>query len=115
MKAGIVRWNDAHADVSGWTNLTGPHDRDPYEIVTVGILLDKKRGRKPGHVSIAQSLSPEGYADSILHVPRAMIVDITELFEIGVTDGKINTHETRRDDRGLLSSAGRRPRTRRGN
>ena len=49
MKVVAVRWLDAHADVSGWTSMTGPHDPDPYEIVTIGIALDKKSGKKPGH------------------------------------------------------------------
>jgi len=115
MKVAIVRWHDAHADVSGWGSLSGPHDRDPYQILTVGILLDKKTGRKPGHVSVAQSLSQDGFIDSVLHVPRAMVVDVAELFEIGVKDGKITTHETGRGDRGLLSSTSRRQRAGRGN
>lgn len=114
MKVAVVRWNDAHADVSGWSSIAGPHDRDPFQIVTVGILLDRKSGRKPGHVSIAQSLSEEAQVDSVLHVPKAMVVDVTELFEIGVTDGKINTHEAGRGDRGLLSPTGRRKRSGRG-
>jgi hypothetical protein len=114
MKVVVVRWHDAHADVSGWSSITGPHDRDPYEIVTVGIALDRKTGRKPGHVSVAQSLSEDQHVDSVLHVPKAMVVDVTELFEIGVTDGKINIDETRRGDRGLLSSTGSRKRSRRG-
>jgi hypothetical protein len=114
MKVALVRWHDAHADVSGWGSLAGPHDRDPYQIVTFGILLDKKTGRKPGHVSVAQSLSQEGFIDSVLHVPKPMVVDVTELFEIGVKDGKITTHETGRGDRGLLSSTGRRQRPGRG-
>ena len=110
MKVALVRWHDAHADVTGWGSLAGPHDRDPYQIVTFGILLDKKTGRKPGHVSVAQSLSQEGFIDSVLHVPKAMVVDVTELFEIGVEDGKISIDQTGRGDRGLLSSAGRRKR-----
>ena len=114
MKVAVVRWNDAHADVAGWSSITGPHDRDPFQIVTVGILLDRKSGRKPGHVSIAQSLSQEAQVDSILHVPKAMVVDVTELFEIGVKDGKIGVDEAGRGDRGLLSPAGRRKRSGRG-
>jgi hypothetical protein len=110
MKVAVVRWLDAHADVSGWASIRGPHDRDPYEIVTVGLLLKRKEGRKPRHVSIAQSLSQEGFIDSVLHVPKAMVVDVTELFEIGVEDGQISIDQTGRGDRGLLSSAGRRKR-----
>jgi len=111
MKVVAVRWHDTHADVSGWVSLLGPHDKEPYEIVTIGIALDKKCGRKPGHVSIAQSLSQDGQVDSVLHVPKPMVKDVTELFEIGVDDGRINLDETGRDDRGLISSTRRRSRT----
>jgi hypothetical protein len=110
MKVIAVRWHDAHADVSGWTSLTGPHDTAPYEIVTIGIALDKKSGRKPGHVSVAQSLSEDRQVDSVLHVPKGMVKNVTELFEIGVDDGRISIEQAGRGDRGLLSSAGRRSR-----
>jgi hypothetical protein len=110
VKVVAVRWLDAHADVDGWTSLTGPHDTDPYEIVTIGIALDKKSGRKPGHVSVAQSLSQDRQVDSVLHVPKAMVRDVTELFEIGVDDGRISINEAGRGDRGLLSPARRRSR-----
>jgi len=111
VKVVAVRWHDAHADVNRWTSLTGPHDTEPYEIVTIGIALDKKSGKKPGHVSIAQSISEDRQVDSVLHVPKAMVKDVTELFEIGVDDGRINLDEARRGDRSLLSSARRRSRT----
>lgn len=110
MKVVAVRWHDAHADVTGWANLSGPHDTDPYEIVSVGIALDKKSGKKPGHVSIGQSLSQDRQIDSVLHVPKAMVVDVRELFEIGVEDGRISIDEAGRGDRGLVSSARRRAR-----
>lgn len=111
MKVVAVRWHDAHADVNGWASLSGPHDTEPYEIVTVGIALDKKSGRKPGHVSVAQSLSQDRQVDSVLHVPKRMVKDVTELFEIGVDDGRISIDQTGRGDRGLLSQAGRRSRS----
>lgn len=73
----IVTWHDAHADVSGWLTLSDI-DPEPCVVHSVGILLEDA---KAGHVSLCQS-SSDGRLDSILHIPRLMVVEV-ETLEIG--------------------------------
>jgi len=115
MKVSIVIWHDAHADVSGeWKSLDDNDDLDPYEVVSVGIVLDRKQGGKRGHVSVAQSLTRDRFVDYVTHIPNKMVVEQFDLYEIGVEDGQVNIDETRGKDRDRVSSARRRTRSRRG-
>jgi len=116
MKASIVIWHDAHADVDGqWKSIDDlKNDADPYEVVTVGIVLDSATGGKKGHVSIAQSFTRDGYLDHVIHIPKAMMVDRFDLYELGVTDGKINIDEIGGAlSTGVSASSRRKRRTRR--
>lgn len=72
----IVIWHDAHADQSGsWMEMDDFH-HNPYIVESCGFLLD---GVKSGHVSLAQSWSHEDMVDSVIHIPQAMVVQITRL------------------------------------
>ena len=116
MNVAVIIWHDAHADMSGeWKSLDTPDpDTDPYEVVSVGIVLDRKAGGKPGHVSVAQSLTRDGYIDYVTHIPKAMVVERIDLYEIGVTDGQVHLDESRGARSGDVPAARRRKRSRRG-
>ena len=70
----IVTWLDAHADVAGWMTIADI-DPDPCIVYSVGFLLD---GVKTDHVSLCQS-SSDGRLDSVLHIPRAMVLEVENL------------------------------------
>jgi hypothetical protein len=111
MKIAIVVWDDAHAIVDGsWTHLSELDDEDPYTVVSIGILLDVGRGGKPGHVSLAQSLTPDEFVDHITHIPQAMVKSVIDLYEIGVHDGQVRVHESGSGGRTRVPEARRRPR-----
>ena len=116
MNVAIIIWHDAHADMSGeWKSLDTPDpDTDPYEVVSVGIVLDRKAGGKRGHVSVAQSLTRDGYVDYITHIPKGMVVERIDLYEIGVTDGQVHLDEARGAHSRDVPEARRRARSRRG-
>ena len=70
----LVIWHDAHAGTSTWEHVDELNDHDPYVVETVGFLLTTKQGGKKNHVSVAQSFSHEGYVDSLIHIPKKMVV-----------------------------------------
>jgi len=71
-----VVWHDAHDDgASAWIDCSDI-DPDPYRVVSVGVLLPSSA--KPDHVSVARSVA-ENYLDHILHIPSAMVQEITVL------------------------------------
>ena len=111
MRVAIIIWHDAHADVSGeWKSLDDHDDTEPYEVVSVGIVLDRKHGGKKGHVSVAQSITRDRFVDYVTHIPNKMVVEQFDLYEIGVEDGKVNIDETRSKGHSGLSAARRRER-----
>ena len=67
-----ISWHDAHAD-SRWIEVT-EIDNEPYLVTSIGYLMPKA---KKGHVSLAQSFGADGFVDSVLHIPRGMIVSTT--------------------------------------
>ena len=67
-----VTWHDAHAD-SRWIEVT-EIDNEPYLVTSIGYLMPKA---KKGHVSLAQSFGADGFVDSVLHIPRGMVVSST--------------------------------------
>jgi hypothetical protein len=87
MKPVIVIWKDAHSDCEGWAD---PNDTDdgPYLIRTAGFQLEPGQGKKKGHVSIAQSISADNMIDSVLHIPKRMVVSVSPLELQGAHDGK---------------------------
>ena len=67
----LVEWNDAHAgDNDTWTPLEDIEDTGYYVVKSVGWLLPDA---KAGHVTIAQSLTPDEQVDHLLHVPAGMV------------------------------------------
>lgn len=70
----IVYWADAHADGEGsWTPLAELTDNGEYIVESVGFLLTASDGGKAGHVSLAQSITPDDMADHIIHIPQGMV------------------------------------------
>lgn len=57
-------------------------DDGPYEVHSVGFLLDKRTGGKAKHVSITQSWTPEACVDSVLHIPVKMVQKVINLLEV---------------------------------
>jgi hypothetical protein len=97
-----------------WKSIDDHDDHEPYEVATVGIVLDKKHGGKRGHVSVTQSLTRDRFVDYITHIPKAMVVEQFDLYEIGTQDGTIHIDPTRSTNRGRVPEARRRKRSRRG-
>jgi hypothetical protein len=81
-KVAVVRWHDAHADFNGSWVHEKDIDPDPLEVLSVGVVLDEV---KPGHVSIAQSYT-SGICDHVLHIPDAMVKEITIVSTIEVDE-----------------------------
>ena len=109
MRVGIVVWNDAHADISGsWVSIDDDVDVDPYQVVTVGIILDVDNGGKPGHVSVAQSITRDRFVDYTIHIPDAMVTSTTTLGEVKVEDGTITVHTKGRRNRSDVPASSRR-------
>lgn len=75
----IVIWHDAHASASQWEHEDDLNDNEPYEVQSIGFLLSTNTGGKRNHVSILQSRSHEGFVDSILHIPKKMVVQTINL------------------------------------
>ena len=77
LKLAIVKWHDAHQDGDSWT---APEDIDPNPavVVSLGFMLDEV---KPGHTTLAQS-HVHGHYGPLLHVPSAMVREITILTTI---------------------------------
>jgi hypothetical protein len=82
VKPVLVIWHDAHAGTSQWTRLDEMEDDGPYEVLSVGFLLDKRTGGKAKHVSITQSWTPEACVDSVLHIPVKMVQKVINLLEV---------------------------------
>jgi len=75
----LVIWHDAHAGTSNWEHIDDISDHEPYVVNSVGFLLNTRQGGKKNHVSVAQSFSYEGYVDSLIHIPKKMVVEIIHL------------------------------------
>lgn len=69
----VVVWKDAHGDGATWQPYDAT-DPDPCLVTSVGYLLPKNHGGKPGHITVAQSTIRDEYVDSLLHIPRRMVV-----------------------------------------
>ena len=72
-QAVLVVWKDAHSiGEADWADLESAIDKEPYLVETVGFLLEEHRG-KPDHVTVYQSITPDGDVDGILCIPREMV------------------------------------------
>jgi hypothetical protein len=79
MKPVLIRWKDAHSATETWTLLDDLTDDDPYIVESVGWLLERGKGQKAKHISIAQSATPDSHVDSVLHIPKKMVLEIVYL------------------------------------
>ena len=70
-----IQWRDAFTSGLHWGR---PEDGDPEPavITSVGWLIDHPL---EGHVTIAQSIAADGMAGEMLHVPEAMVDEVTVL------------------------------------
>jgi hypothetical protein len=69
-----VTWRDAHSATTTWT-AARDLDQDPYIVRTGGFLLSLADGGKEGHITIFQSITPDGDVDHVLCIPKEMVVD----------------------------------------
>lgn len=69
----VVTWADAHAGPDEWCDPAEMDDTGEYLVVSLGHLLPSGEGGKDGHVTVAQSLTPDGHVDHILHIPTGMV------------------------------------------
>jgi hypothetical protein len=74
----LIVWADAHAGEGHWDTLD-PDDKDEHLVRTVGMLVSEQDGGKPNHLTIAQSKSPDGFYDHVIHIPVAMRRSVTFL------------------------------------
>ena len=95
MRVVLVTWHDAHADLNHWQHLDEMTDNDPYVVYTVGWELAVKRGGKTKHVSVAQSISPDDAVDSVIHIPKSMVVSLVVLHETDIENVKTPTVSNR--------------------
>lgn len=74
----LMLWADAHAGDGHWATLdedeTGEHI-----IETCGYLIREEDGGKASHFTIAQSVSPDGFVDHVIHIPQAMMRELFRL------------------------------------
>jgi len=68
----IVRWADAHSGAEHWAALD-TDDKAEFIVCSAGHLISEAHGGKPGHVTIAQSYTPDLDFDHVLHIPDGMI------------------------------------------
>jgi photosystem II stability/assembly factor-like uncharacterized protein len=76
----LVTWADAHADQEGsWVHIPDIEDKGDYIVTSVGILLEPGDGGQTGHVSLAQTVAPDDYADHIVNIPNGMVKNLLVL------------------------------------
>jgi len=96
MKPVKVIWKDAHSDADGWTDLDDlERDHEPYIVQSVGLLLFPGRGQKRKHISLAQSLTIDGHVDSVLHIPKPMVLEVVNLTPEAVMSKQLTKAEMR--------------------
>lgn len=93
-EAVLIIWHDAHSGNRAWEHVEDLADEGPYEVRTVGFMLKTSGGGKKNHVSVAQSFSTEGFVDSILHIPKKMVVSITRLERIANANQRADCKNT---------------------
>jgi len=73
-----VRWADAHAGEGHWS-LLEDEDTGEHIVETVGLLVPPGEGGKKEHLTIAQSISPDGFVDHVIFIPVSMSRSVTFL------------------------------------
>ena len=74
----LVVWADAHQGEGHWATLD-EEDKEEHLIQTVGMLIAEDDGGKPKHCTVAQSKSPDGFYDHVIHIPTGMVRSVTFL------------------------------------
>jgi len=74
----VVKWADAHQGPGEWCVLD-EEDKDEHIITTVGLMVSENDGGKPKHLTVAQSLSPDGFVDHVIYIPHGMVRHIATL------------------------------------
>jgi hypothetical protein len=69
-----VTWRDAHSGTTTWTS-PRDLDNDPFIVRSSGFLMPESDGGKKEHLTIFQSVTPDGDVDHVLHIPIGMVVD----------------------------------------
>ena len=71
----LVIWLDAHAASDGWMTAE-EMDKEPCRVSTLGWLIPDA---KEGHVTIAQTVAPDGDCYHLFCVPVGMVESLTVL------------------------------------
>lgn len=87
-----VTWRDAHSGVNTWTQ-PSEIDPEPCIVRTSGFLLSEADGGKPDHVTVFQSITPDGDVDHVLHIPVKMVVDF-KCVQVDFDAGVVITRQT---------------------
>jgi len=87
-----VTWRDAHSGTTTWTQPT-EIDPEPCIVRTSGFLLAESEGGKPEHITVFQSITPDGDIDHVLHIPVKMIVDF-KCVQVDFDAGVVITRST---------------------
>lgn len=87
-----LTWKDAHSGTTTWTQ---PRDIDsePCIVKTSGFLLSEAEGGKEGHITVFQSVTPDGDIDHVLHIPVGMVIDF-KCVQIDFNAGVVITRQT---------------------
>lgn len=78
MQPVIVSWLDAHQGEGYWHSLEDD-DKEPHVIQSAGFLIAETDGGKPGHVTLAQNVDPNGLVDHVIFIPVKMVERIVAL------------------------------------
>lgn len=74
----LICWADAHAGEGHWATLE-EQESGEHLVTTCGFIIPEQDGGKAGHVTIAQSHSPDDFYDHIIYIPQGMVRSITFL------------------------------------
>jgi hypothetical protein len=70
----VVKWADAHSGPGHWGELD--EDMGEHIVVTCGIHITEQDGGKPGHLTVAQSQTPDDFYDHVIYIPTGMMRSI---------------------------------------
>ena len=73
-----IEWADAHSGAGHWADLED-QDLGEHIVKTCGYLVDEDNGGKKLHITIAQSMTPDGFFDHVIYIPTGMLRKMTIL------------------------------------
>ena len=74
----VVAWADAHAGEGHWATLE-EQETGEHIVMTCGFVIPEDQGGKAGHLTIAQSQSPDEFYDHVIYIPSGMVRTMTFL------------------------------------